>query len=222
LLQKKTWIDQLIIRKSESEQNFKWRTEARVDSLRVPHIANLKKSGLEVIDLGLESADFNQLINMNKTKKPEKYLSQASKIIEEAHKHDIKVKVNILLFAGETEDSINTTMNWLDKHQEAITGVSVGPVIVFGWPEKITPYMRELNKHGASISHQPIKGITHLDLSSTMDFKYSNEISKAIGKKYTTADDYFFLKSFSYFSRDYTYEQFITDCENIKEQVNFT
>jgi hypothetical protein len=218
---KEEWIDELIKQRYHTGQNFKWRTEARVDSIKVSHLKKLKLAGLEVIDLGLESADFNQLINMNKTKRPEKYLSQASRIIEEAHKNDIKVKVNVLLFAGENDESVSSTMNWLDKHRDAITGVSVGPVIVFGWPNKIKPYLNELSLLGASVSHQPITGITHLDLSSTIDFKLSIEISKIIGQRYTTSEDYFYLKSFSYFARDYTFEQFNSDCIGIEEQLNF-
>ena len=218
---KEEWIDQLIDHRFHSGQNFKWRTEARVDSLKVSHIKKLKQAGLEIIDLGLESADFNQLKNMNKTKNPEKYLSQASKIIQEAHKNDIKVKVNVLLFAGETNESIDSTINWLDKHKNSITGVSVGPVIVFGWSKKTQSYINELSKLGASISHQPITGITHLNLSPTIDYKSSIQISKAIGQRYTTSKNYFYLKSFSYFSRDYTFEQFNHDCKGIEEQLNF-
>jgi hypothetical protein len=218
---KDEWIDQLIRHRYHSGQNFKWRTEARVDSLKVSHLKKLKLAGLEVIDLGLESADFNQLKNMNKTKRPEKYLLQASKIIEEAHRNNIKVKVNVLLFAGETDESITSTMDWLDKHKDAITGVSVGPVIVFGWSNKIKPYINELSHLGASVSHQPITGITHLDLSSTIDYKSSIDISKIIGQRYTTSEDYFYLKSFSYFSRDYTFEQFNSDCKGIEGQLNF-
>jgi hypothetical protein len=218
---KEEWIDELIKHRYHSGQNFKWRTESRVDSIKVSHLKKLKLAGLEVIDLGLESADFNQLINMNKTKRPGKYLSQASRIIEEAHRNDIKVKVNVLLFAGENDDSVSSTMDWLDKHRDAITGVSVGPVIVFGWPNKIEPYLNELSLLGASVSHQPITGITHLDLSSTIDFKSSINISKIIGQRYTTSEDYFYLKSFSYFARDYTFEQFNSDCKGIEDQLNF-
>lgn len=218
---KEGWIDELIKHRYHTGQNFKWRTEARVDSIRVSHLKKLKLAGLEVIDLGLESADFNQLINMNKTKRPEKYLSQASRIIEEAHRNDIKVKVNVLLFAGENDESITSTMDWLDKHSDAITGVSVGPVIVFGWPNKIKPYLNDLSTLGASVSHQPITGITHLDLSSTIDYKSSIDISTMIGQRYTTSEDYFYLKSFSYFARNYTFEQFNSDCKGIEEQLNF-
>jgi hypothetical protein len=218
---KEEWIDELIKHRYHSGQDFKWRTEARVDSIKVSHLKKLKSAGLEVIDLGLESADFNQLINMNKTKRPEKYLSQASRIIEEAHKNNIKVKVNVLLFAGEIDESITSTIDWLDKHRDAITGVSVGPVIVFGWPNKIKPYLNELSTLGASVSHQPITGITHLDLSSTIDYKSSIHMSTMIGQRYTTSEDYFYLKSFSYFSRDYTFEQFNSDCKGIEEQLNF-
>jgi hypothetical protein len=218
---KEEWIDELIKHRYHTGQNFKWRTEARVDSIKVSHLKKLKLAGLEVIDLGLESADFNQLINMNKTKRPEKYLSQASRIIEEAHRNNIKVKINVLLFAGENDKSVTSTMDWLDKHRDAITGVSVGPVIVFGWPNKIKPYLNELSLLGASVSHQPITGITHLDLSSTIDYKSSIDISTMIGQRYTTSEDYFYLKSFSYFARNYTFEQFNSDCKGIEEQLNF-
>ncbi|TMP73676.1 radical SAM protein [Pseudoalteromonas sp. S1608] len=218
---KEEWIDELIKHRQQTKQSFKWRTEARVDSIKVSHLKKLKLAGLEIIDLGLESANFNQLINMNKTKKPEKYLSQASRLIEEAYKNNIKVKVNILLFAGENEESIASTISWLDKHQDAITGVSVGPVIVFGWQTKIEAYLNELSLLGASVSHQPITGITHLDLSSTINYKSSIDISKYIGQRYTTSEDYFYLKSFSYFARDYTFEQFNLDCKGIEDQLNF-
>jgi len=62
---------------------------------------------------------------MKKTKNPEQYLVRASKLIKECYEHDIAIKVNILLYAGETEKTILETTEWLEKHKKYIKGVSV-------------------------------------------------------------------------------------------------
>jgi hypothetical protein len=217
-----TWIRSLIESREKHGVDFHWRTEARVDSVHPRHLNALYASGLRVLDLGLESADPTQLKRMNKTSNPEKYLARASELIEQAYAAGIAVKVNILLFAGETEASIVRTRAWLEKHRHAITGVSVGPVIVFGWPKRVAHYLSELASFGANISHSPVAGVVHLNLSPEIDYYRSIELSAEIGKDFTTSSDYFFLKSFSYFSRDYTEHSFMLDCEATEHQLNFS
>lgn len=217
----KRWIDSLLFNRDASNQNFRWRTEARVDSVKPKFMKELKACGLEVIDLGLESADKDQLLRMQKTKNPALYLQRASELIHSAYDAGVKVKVNILLFAGESEKSIGNTMKWLDQHKHLITGVSIGPVILFGWPHKTTNYLDELNNYGASNSHEAVLGARHINLSKKIDYEKSMQWSKEIGQRYTTAADYFFLKSFSYFSREYTYDKFLADTIKIEDDLNF-
>jgi len=99
----------------------------------------------------------------------------------------------------------------LDHHKDFIKGVSVGPVILYGWASRTKPYLKELHGFGAKVSHSPIMGVANLDLSSEIDFGRSMEISNQITCEYMSMEDYFFLKSFSYYSRDYTYENFKAD-----------
>lgn len=216
------WVLALRDQRDASGMNFKWRTEARVDSVAPRHLAALYQAGLRILDLGLESADHGQLVNMQKTSNPEKYLHRASELIQAAHAVGIKVKVNILLYPGETFDSIENTLNWLRLRRNEITGLSVGPVIVFGWPDKVSSYLAQLKKLGASTSHSPVTGVTHLNLSSAIDFEKSMDISASIGREFTSADNYYFLKSFSYFSRNYTKDQFLADCKGVEHLLNFS
>lgn len=215
------WISKLLDEQYTRRASFHWRTEARVDSILPKHLPALYSAGLRVLDLGLESADPQQLIRMGKCREPSRYLTKASKLVTAAHSVGIQVKVNVLLFPGESEESIQRTCDWLDLHKSYFRGVSVGPVIVFGWRERVSGYIEQLCTYGASVSHSPIEGVTHLNLSRQLDFDASMEMSVKIGKQFMSAEDYYYLKSFSYFSRNYTREQFFSDCRGIEEDVNF-
>jgi hypothetical protein len=61
----------------------------------------------------------------------------------------------------------------------------------------------------------------HLNLSSEIDYERSMKISNEIGRRYMTAEDYFFLKSFSYYSRDYKYDDFISDILEFEHDYSF-
>lgn len=201
--------------------NIKWRTEGRIDSISPENIPHLSEAGLTILDLGLESASEKQLISMKKTDNPKLYLERASKLLKKAHEHGIKVKVNVLLYAGETIDTLKETEIWLDKHKKYITGLSVGPITVYGWDEDVDLYMQELEKLGASISHTSI-GIKYLNLSPEINFEDSLNISRELSRKFMTKEDYFFLKSFSYLPRDYKYENFLEDLNSIDNKDDLT
>lgn len=201
--------------------SLRWRTEGRVDNIRPELIPVLAASGLAVLDLGLESASEQQLLRMKKTKSPNRYLTQASRLLEACGKAGVKAKVNLLLSAGETDDTLAETLAWLDARKELIHGVSVGPIIVYGWPQAVGDYLQELNSHGATVHHSPCMGVSHLNLSSTMGHERALELSRSISRRYMNADNYFFLKSFSYFGRDYTFEAFSADVLKLPFDLSF-
>ena len=149
---------------------------------------------------------------MGKSTYPAKYLERASQILKLAYEVGIDVKVNILLYAGETSRTIDETVTWLDIHRKYITGVSVGPVIAFGWEKKKKEFVTSLEALGARICNSnDIVGVTQIDLSSQISGKESLKISKQISQEFMTHEEYFKLKSFSYFSRDYTFSDFEDD-----------
>lgn len=217
----KDWVTRFRRSLDAAELPLRWRTEGRVDNIQPDLIPELAASGLAILDLGLESASNQQLLRMKKTKSPSRYLEKASLLLEACRISGVKVKVNLLLYAGETDDSLGETLAWLDARKNLIHGVSVGPVIAYGWPQSITGYLQELSEHGATIHHSPFAGVTHLNLSPTIDHERALTLSRTISRRYMSDENYFFLKSFSYFGRDYTYDEFRKDVLALPSDLSF-
>lgn len=80
--------------------------------------------------------------------------------------------------------------------------------------------MKEIEKYGASSLNGKIEDncITNLNLSSEINYEKAKQLSIEIGKNFMSKDDYFDLKSFSYYPRDYTYNDFINHISNIEEE----
>lgn len=207
----KRWADGLGTALDEAGMVLKWRTEGRVDSIKPELIAALAASGLSVLDLGLESASPTQLLRMQKTRDPEKYLERASRLLLACAENKVKVKVNILLFAGENDDTITQTLDWLEKHRDCIYGVSASPVIVFGWPSEADAYLNTLAQFGATRDHSPCSGVTHINLSERVNYEDSLALARLISSRFMRAGRYYKLKSFSYFPRTYGFNDFLLD-----------
>ena len=200
---------------------FRWRTEGRVDNIHPELIPALAASGLAVLDLGLESASPQQLERMKKTKKADSYLAQASRLLEACAAAGVKTKVNLLLSAGENDDTLAETTTWLDARRQLIHGVSVGPTIAYGWREDVSAYLQELAEHGATVHHEACVGVTHLNLSPTIDHERALKLSRELSRRYMTAENYFALKSFSYFGRDYNFDAFAKDVLTLPPDLSF-
>lgn len=208
------WVNEFLNAYQSRDYDFKWRAEARTDSIKPKYFESLFKSGLRVLDIGLESASHKQLLSMGKTNNPQKYLKQASDMIRSASDNGIKTKINVLLYPGETDESIGETEDWLENHKEYITGISAGPVMVFGWDDVPRQrYLESLEELGASVAREPMEGILLLNLDKNINYEQSIQIANRISQKYMSAKDYFDLKSFSYFSRFYSYTDFLGDIE---------
>ena len=208
------WATRLAEASDNSGLMIRWRTESRVDVLMPQTIGHLARAGLSVLDLGLETASPAQILAMRKSKDPDRYLGRASELLEACRQHGVKAKVNVLLYAGETEDTLGETRAWLDAHAEAITGVSVGPVIAYG-PPKTANFLIEV---WSSLGATPVDpssaidtGITVMNLSQDFDAGMAEEASLDLSRRYMNSDDYFALKSFSYYPRTYSRADFDGD-----------
>jgi len=193
---------------------IKWRTESRVDALMPETVGHLARAGLSVLDLGLETASPTQILAMRKSKDPGRYLARASELLKACSAHGVKAKVNVLLYAGETEETLGETRSWLDAHSDAIVGVSVSPVIAYGPPKTTDLLMEEWTGLGASPvdpSSAAKTGITAVNLSREFDAKAAEAASLELSRHYMNADDYFGLKSFSYYPRTYSRADFDKD-----------
>lgn len=202
----------------EGSYSFQWRSETRIDSLSEEILTLLVGGGLKVLDIGLESASIKQLNRMNKSTKPEIYLERASKFLAICNKLGIWTKVNILMYAGETFDTINETINWLDKHKQFIKGISVNPLTVYGRDANTLQYINQLKQYGAAPVDDNFffKGYTNMHLSKEFTYDVSEEYRIKISKLFMSSDDYFDLKSFSYFPKEFSRNLFNEIC-NLSE-----
>ena len=209
------WADRLAEESAKQARvGIGWRAETRVDAMRPETVAALAKAGLRVIDLGLETASPTQILAMNKSKRPELYLNSASELLAACRDNDVMVKVNVLLYAGETEQTLAETRAWLDEHAKSIRGVSVGPVVAY-WPPKTASILLEewanLGARPANSSSAAETGITRVHLSRDFDAKSAELVSLELSRRYMDAGAYFELKSFSYYPRGYGRQQFDQD-----------
>ena len=207
------WLHDFYERRIESGlENIYWRTEARVDIFSERSLQVAYHAGLRVLDIGLESASHTQLLRMSKTKNPGPYLERASKLLKIARDLGISIKVNILLYPGETLETISETLTWLRFHKQEIAGISVYPTVYYGHPTENTYLLNHYNSLGASlVSPERSFGIHHVNLSQSIPHTKSVALSLEISREFMTAESYFQLKSFSYFDPNYTIMKFHSD-----------
>ncbi|MET0622783.1 MAG: B12-binding domain-containing radical SAM protein [Pyrinomonadaceae bacterium] len=193
----------------------RWRTETRVDSLTPRRLETLARAGLKILDLGLESASRGQLLAMQKTTRPEVYLKRASELLRACDSLGVWAKVNVLLYAGESEGTVEETVGWLDEHTDYIKGVSVNPLFVYRFGPESAMYVEGLRADGA----RPVDpaalerdGFASMHLSDAICFERSLEIASQVRRRFMSARDYYDLKSFSYFPRGFTYSDFLGAC----------
>jgi hypothetical protein len=209
------WAEELANAYKEYGLSTEWRTETRVDSLTPRQLDALSRAGLRIVDLGLESASPSQLLAMQKTPQPEVYLRRAGELLKVCSDLGIWAKVNVLLYAGETEDTLDETLSWLHEHENYIKGVSVNPLFVYRFGPESVRYVEGLREYGASpVDDAAVErdGFARMHLSRSISFESSLEIASQIRRQFMSARDYFDLKSFSYFPRGFTYSEFLSAC----------
>ena len=134
----------------------------------------------------------------------------AENLLLACKENDIWVKFNLLLYAGETFDTIKETTNWLLEHKSLIKYVSVSSLVYYYNMDSIS----ELIKLGASIpSGEYIEnnGYINLNLSPEISHETASSLSYQIPKLIASQKDFYDIKNISYFENGYTYNQFLQD-----------
>ncbi len=192
--------------------SFEWRAQTRVDYLQPGRLNVLGEAGARVIDLGLESGSLEMLAAMQKTENPEKYLSEASRIIHEAKKSKVKIKFNILFYAGERRESLLETFQFLNSHADFGWTISAYPLLIYPGTrleENITPI---LERHGGSIDQSVEWRERHLaPVNPSHEFSYlrMQRIGILFGKAFQTAENYFNERRYGYYRPGVSYGDFI-------------
>ena len=215
------WSGQLVTQLKARELDIHWRAETRVDHMAARQVEILAKAGLKVLDLGLESASAKQLAIMEKTHAPDIYLGKASELLQACHDNGVRTKVNVLLYAGESEQTLDETRNWLDKHAALIKGVSAGPLIVYRYGDESKSFLASLEQYGTrAVSDVALdeQGFADLHLSGAVSHTDAMRLARGISRTMMTGRDYFDLKSFSYFPPGMTYESFLEHCASARPE----
>lgn len=205
------WIADIYKEFATHNLDFQWRAESRVDAFSSHQVEQLAKAGLKVLDLGLESASPQQLLNMRKTTTPAIYLRRASELLKACHDNGIWTKVNVLLYPGETKESISETEEWLDHHRQYIKGISAGPMVIYRYGNSSQVFLKEIEFYGAravSSSDLETKGFADIHLSKELSNQDAIFEANRLSSNFMSTRDYYDLKTFSYFPRDMTFEKF--------------
>lgn len=214
------WSQELATLYHQNKLQFSWRCETRADiNLNKEILQNLSKGGLKVFDIGLESGSTIQLLRMNKSKNPTKYLEKASRLLKLCYECNIWVKVNIMFYPEETKETIQETIVFLDKHKKYIKGISAYPMIVYNTDKLAHEFLNEIIKKGGTSLTGRIEdsGITEINFSKNLTNQEAKVEALKISRQYMSQKDYYDLKSFSYFPRGYTYEDFKKVYESIED-----
>ncbi len=125
---------------------------------------------------------------------------------------DIWPKLNVLLYPGETFDTLKQTLEWLESHKSFIKGLSVGPFILFKGNyslPKIIKDLENLGSHLVSRSSLDINGYADVNLSNQISNETAKKLSINISKSFMSSMDYYDLKAFNYFPRSFDYNSFL-------------
>ncbi|MFH1718900.1 MAG: B12-binding domain-containing radical SAM protein [Planctomycetota bacterium] len=216
------WASSLHREYARNELDCLWRCEIRVDTISPNTLKLLARSGLRVIDIGLESASRSQLKRMKKTSDPDSYLEKADMLLKTASESGILTKLNVMLYPGETHETINETISWLRRRETLIKGVSSGSLILFETQDKVERAVSEFRSLGTSLAYPEMgdpDGVFRLNLSDEISYDVAEEYSSDICKMFMSDEDYFDLKSFCYFPRDYRYVDYRADIAATRDET---
>lgn len=192
--------------------SFKWRTQTRVDYLSSEKIRLISQAGGRVIDLGLESGSEEMLVAMNKTPNPAKYLSKASQVLHAAPNFGIKIKLNILFFAGERRKTLLETFSFLENHSHLGWTLSAYPLLVYPGTSLENLIDPILKKHGGSkVRTDEWKERYLIPINPSHEFSYEElqRIGVLFGKAFQTSEEYFNERRYGYYKPNISYDDFL-------------
>lgn len=205
------WAEDTAAKYSSNQVGVQWRAESRVDMMSRELLQALFESGLRVLDLGLESASPSVLLRMGKTRDPSKYLARAERTMRDCAELGIRVKLNVVWYAGETPASIDESREWLVGHRELISGLSVNPAVVYSGPGSRETVKRWV-EYGAVVdpeTRDKPDDIVFIHPSRDLSRQEAVEAGLELSRELMTMRSYFELKQYGYFPPRLTYEEFV-------------
>lgn len=169
---------------------FIWRTQTSVRYLTTDNIILLHAAGARAIDVGFESASSKTLLNMGKDRKPDNYIAIMKKALKTAANVGLRLKLNILLFAGETAESLTQTMLFLKENLHHYHSFSAYPAMLFPTPNS-SVFLEKIKELQACTTATSISdSLSYVNLSPQINYKKASKIALLLGKALQSHDMY--------------------------------
>ncbi|HLO89070.1 MAG TPA: radical SAM protein [Nostocaceae cyanobacterium] len=210
-------ILELAIKRQERNLKFTWRTSTRIEYLTPERLNKLAKAGCRVLDVGLESADFEILLRMGKTRNPQKYLERASEILSVAYNLGIIIKLNILFYIGESLETIATTLSFIEQNLPYVVSVSAYPLLLYPGSSLEEGIGVEIKQYGGTIVTDGIWQSRHLwpvNPSAGLTYDFLQELGILFTKSFQTMETFYKQKRYGYFSPQISYPEFVDAATN--------
>ncbi len=199
------WCEEFSHIYNSRNYKFQWRCTTRVDRNLDKQLCILASAGLKVVDYGLESGSAIQLSRMGKTVNSYEYLKKASGLLKVTSECGIWNKCNIMLYAGETDETFEETRSFLKKHQQYIKGISANPLTIYlNGIESTNEYIKEIEKISeCTIENKKLydKGYTYINLSSSVSKERAFEMCRELETEFMSEKDYIDLKNICYINK---------------------
>lgn len=151
-------------------------------------VPDFKKSGMRLMNLGLESGNPQVLQRMNKTKNPDTYLETCKKILKSCSEHGILTRVNIMIYPGETIESIKVTLKYLDTISEYLQGVVACATVAYPGSKLMESMEKFRQLYGTKLVETDFCKATHhypIHPSESLSFEECSQIALEIEEKYS-------------------------------------
>lgn len=188
-----------------------WRAECRVDALNPDIADDLAESGCRVLDLGLESGSPLVLGWMGKAADAERYLRRSSQLLQALSLSDIFAKVNVLFYAGENEDTLNQTYDFLSERKALIGAIAAGPLYIYPGIEGEAKIRALIETHGGETIQTEEWQARHMfPVSPSRNLRFEQLLKVALEweREFQSAHDYWYHRRWGYFSPNITYSEF--------------
>ena len=124
-------------------------------------------------------------------------------MLEKSSECDVWCKLNILLYAGETEETIKETLEWLKQNK--FKGISVNPFILYLNGEETKVFIdkiKNITQMDVDIEGLYENGYSFIDLSSEITSQIAKDKCKKIAENCMQRQDYLDLKKICYTRRN--------------------
>jgi radical SAM superfamily enzyme YgiQ (UPF0313 family) len=171
----------------QSVRPFRWGAQTRADATGFLHpdaAALAMRSGLTSLSVGLESGSPDILRSMDKAAHPERYLAAAGRLLDGfGGRAGLSLRLNVLLYAGETARTAEHTRAFLRRHRGGFEGIHAAVLHAYPgtavWDE--LPLLRE--RHGTTCVRTPYWESVHafpVNPSASLDFEQAQALALAL------------------------------------------